>query len=169
MQPLAVCHTESLKPEWWTSPTAKNFLVFCVRLYLLQVSVCQQAFHPILDHHLMIILWWLRMLHSVSISEMTTIPVDAFSPYLISLNNLCPVVYLAWTSHQYEDEKGKRWPPARSATLCGYQLRDKSSECTFAWPFWWLRPGTIWTDAGEQDSKGCMLCPVLFVKMTFRF
>lgn len=107
----------------------------------------------------------------VCFSVITPIPIDVcLSSFVSSLNNLGPVFFffsLAGTSHKHEDEKRKRWPCARSATLCRCQLWDKSSEFTFTWPFWWLRPGTFRTDAGEQNSKGCLLCVFVYVKMTF--
>lgn len=59
--------------------------------------------------------------------------------------------------HQHEDEKGKIWPNPESATLFCDQLWDKSSECHAARSFWWIHPGTLRTDAGEQNTEVWML------------
>ena len=67
--------------------------------------------------------------------------------------------------HQHEDEKGQgeARPYAGSATFFSCQLWDKSSECYAAWPFWWIRPGALWTDAGKKDSKS--LCVVWKIQL----
>lgn len=87
-------------------------------------------------------------------------------PMSMSESNLCHIfANPVGAFHQHEDEKGQgeARPYAGSATLFSCQLWAERSECYAAWSFWWIRPGTLWTDAGEKDSES--LCCVRMIQL----